>query len=424
MKRWMFRRHFSLETTIQHNAGKCADSKAVRVCSGEENLVRKQPKTENSEQRRAFAVAMATTAAAEAAVEIIRLTRPPLLLKEKHKAALLIQKIFRGYLARKALLALRGVVKLQALIRGHNVRKRAKMTLQCIQSLVRVQALVCDQRRRLSCESMSLGSIFSHDNSERKSMSRNMSRVSSSLDADPSGLEEIHALIQKAKECSLKQGQTLPHALSQQIWARDEDQSSDKIYENEQFSGRKTVHSCIRKDRNLCNQRDSNSIKTVQVDDTSRCYSFTPPTKPRDHEQNTDPFPGKHLNLYVQSPRTPSSSRTKSIPCSPCYREAAETPNARAHYIHRMSMSENSCPLPRPNYMAATASAIARVRPCSTPRQRMSSPSRQLAGSARKRLSFHVHDGLNADDTANFQRCHRSQFGDEQRSDKLCYATD
>lgn len=49
-------------------------------------------------------------------------------------------------------MALRGVVKLQAIIRGHNVRKRAKMTLQCIQSLVRVQSLVCDQRRRLSCD--------------------------------------------------------------------------------------------------------------------------------------------------------------------------------------------------------------------------------------------------------------------------------
>ncbi|KAH6811628.1 hypothetical protein C2S51_025390 [Perilla frutescens var. frutescens] len=413
-KRWIFRRHFSLETTIQHNAGKCADSKAVRICSGEDNLVRKKTENSATEQRRAFAVAMATTA--QAAAEIVRLTRPALLVKED-KAALLIQQIFRGYLARKALLALRGVVKLQALIRGHNVRTRAKMTLQCIQSLVRVQALVCDQRRRLSCEAMSLGSMFSHDSNERKSMSKNMSRVSSSLDVDPMGIEEIHALIQKAKECSLKQGQTLAQALSQQIWTKEEDQSSDQNHENEQ-------HSWIRKDRNLCNQ-----IKTVEVD-TSRPYSLTPPTKTRDHEQYIDsmftptPLHGKRLNLYVQSPRTPSSSKTKSIPCSPCYHRAAETPTSRSLYIHRMSMSENSCPLPRPNYMAATASAIARVRPCSTPRQRLSSPSRDLAGSARKRLSFPVHDGHNADDKTNFLRCRGSQFDDEQRSDMPYYAKD
>lgn len=49
--------------------------------------------------------------------------------------------------ARRALWALKGVVSLQALIRGHNVRKRAEMTLQCIQALVRVQTHLSDQRR-------------------------------------------------------------------------------------------------------------------------------------------------------------------------------------------------------------------------------------------------------------------------------------
>lgn len=44
-----------------------------------------------------------------------------------------------------------------------------------------------------------------------------MSRISGSLDVDPSEHEEIHALIQKAKECSLNQSKTLAHALSQQV---------------------------------------------------------------------------------------------------------------------------------------------------------------------------------------------------------------
>lgn len=56
--------------------------------------------------------------------------------------------------ARKALCALRGLVKLQALVRGHNVRKQANMTLRCMQALVRVQARVRDQRMRLSQESV------------------------------------------------------------------------------------------------------------------------------------------------------------------------------------------------------------------------------------------------------------------------------
>jgi hypothetical protein len=48
-------------------------------------------------------------------------------------------------------------VKLQALVRGHNVRKQANMTLRCMQALVRVQARVRDQRMRLSQESLSAG---------------------------------------------------------------------------------------------------------------------------------------------------------------------------------------------------------------------------------------------------------------------------
>ncbi|XP_074277310.1 protein IQ-DOMAIN 31-like isoform X1 [Silene latifolia] len=60
----------------------------------------------------------------------------------QEKAATKTQAAFRGYLARRAFKALKGIIRLQALIRGHLVRRQAVATLYCVIGIVKLQALV------------------------------------------------------------------------------------------------------------------------------------------------------------------------------------------------------------------------------------------------------------------------------------------
>lgn len=52
------------------------------------------------------------------------------------------------------------MVRLQALVRGRQVRKQAAVTLRCMQALVRVQARVRARRVRMSVEGQAVQKIL------------------------------------------------------------------------------------------------------------------------------------------------------------------------------------------------------------------------------------------------------------------------
>ncbi|KAH6830822.1 hypothetical protein C2S53_004079 [Perilla frutescens var. hirtella] len=448
-RRWLFRKHSN------NNSEDCSAPKTP-------------PPILPPEQRHAIAVAAATAAAAEAAVatakaavEIIRLTQPSAPSFKQQSAARVIQTAFRGYLSRRALIALKGIVKLQALIRGQNVRKQANMTMKCMQSLLRVQARVRDQRARLSHDA-GRRSMFAETNNfweskylrdirDRKSRSREGSCVSEDWRAAPEcprTLEELEAILKARNEAALAHDKSLAFAFSQQSSILDCDRSGDQNELENRVNWLDKWMATKQWETTTSSSRRSDSIKTVEIDSlkttTTTAAAATGRKSRCQSPIHRHSIASPHHHRSFHSPATPtpsliSKSRSPQVrPPSPrCLKEersysTANTPSLRS--VHRINTTVTDVTAPVPNYMAATESAKARIRSQSAPRQRPSTPERERGGSAaRKRLSYPIPEpycvnfGFGCSNLSqnlrspSFKSVQAGYVGMEEQSNYSCY---
>ncbi|KAF8751405.1 hypothetical protein HU200_012080 [Digitaria exilis] len=255
----------------------------------------------------------------------------------EEKAAIMIQKIFRGYLARRALRALRSLVKIQALVRGYLVRKQAAMTLHRLQTLMRLQA----------------DSIAVKNASYRKSME--------------------HEVIQMMQEVRMKPPATPSHR-------RRLSDSTDSNYERSP----RIV------EMDTCHLRSRSSRMTTRYNNTDHSSDYhhhrlaapvvtTPSCSPL-HGGKQQHQPARLSFRRSGEPRGGSGSKTTQNTPRFALSHSHESSSSPAKSIEqslssgtpRRASTRDRDALVSPRYMAGTASSAARTRCHSAPRQRLS----------------------------------------------------
>ncbi|CAL5200021.1 unnamed protein product [Lathyrus oleraceus] len=127
-------------------------------------------------------------------------------------AAIRIQALFRAFLARRALRALRAVVRLQAIFRGRQVRKQAAVTLRCMQALVRVQARVRARNVRNSPEGKAVQQLLD----DHRNQADSVKLIEQGWCEIPGTADEVKAKLRLRQEGAIKRDRAMAYSLSAQ----------------------------------------------------------------------------------------------------------------------------------------------------------------------------------------------------------------
>ncbi|XP_058227234.1 protein IQ-DOMAIN 8-like isoform X1 [Rhododendron vialii] len=197
-----------LQTVLNPENGKGRKWKLWRTASGGSKGAHLGAMSEASDSSSsgvdsAFYAAVAT---------VVRAQTKDFVVVRREWAAIRIQTMFRAFLARQALRALKAVVRLQAIFRGRQVRKQAAVTLRCMQALVRAQARVRASSVQTSAQ----------DQPVENSLDKNLKHADPIKQAEggwcdsPGTAAQVRAKLQMKQQGAIKRERAIAYIISKQ----------------------------------------------------------------------------------------------------------------------------------------------------------------------------------------------------------------
>ncbi|KAF3641128.1 putative mitochondrial import inner membrane translocase subunit TIM14-1-like [Capsicum annuum] len=345
--------------------------------------------------KHAYSVAVATAAAAEAAVaaahaaaEVVRLTTVNQFSGKSREevAAIKVQTAFRGYLARRALRALRGLVRLKSLVDGPTAKRQTANALKCMQTLCQVQSQISCRRITMLEENQALQRQLMQKHAKELESLRRGEEWDDSLQSK----ERIEASLLGKYEAAIRRERALAYSYShQQTWKKSS-RSTNLLFmdpTNPQW-GWSWLEQWTGAEKEL--KTDQMSARSVSIAGGEIAKSFAR------HQLNSE------LPL---SPTTPSKPAATSVaarklkPASPRVSttnqdddiRSMQSERNRRHSIAGSSIrdDESLASSPSvPSYMAFTQSAKAKTRLQTPLRMENGTPEKGSPGPVKKRLSY------------------------------------
>ncbi|XP_019428082.1 PREDICTED: protein IQ-DOMAIN 1 isoform X2 [Lupinus angustifolius] len=165
-------------------------------------------------------LAVQTAAAEVQATAVVQFAGKP----KDEVAAMKIQKAFRGYLARRALRALKGLVRLKSLMEGQVVKRQAISTLRSMQTFAHLQSQIHSRRLRMLEETQALQKLLLQKHAKE------LDSLGEEWDDSLQSKEQIEAKLLSKYEAATRRERALAYSYSHQKNGKSSSRSINPMF--------------------------------------------------------------------------------------------------------------------------------------------------------------------------------------------------